>query len=292
MEPEEVVRLVERAGVAGCSEALLTLGELPEVHPEVREKLDGLGYASTVDYLADLCKQILEKGLLPHTNAGLLNKRELRRLRRYNASMGLMLECYAELPVHRGSPGKNPERRLKMIETAGKLRIPFTTGLLIGIGESFEDRVRSLGVLRGLHERYGHIQEIIIQPFKPRPGISMEAHRGPSEAEVLEIVALARSLMPDVGVQVPPNLVTDIERFLMVGADDLGGISSITPDFINPECPWPSVGELRRSILAAGFEPRERLPIYPKFVKDHRFMSEEVRKVVAELADGDGYRAG
>ena len=293
MSPEEVTESVERAKEEGCSEALITLGERPEVHAEAREKLEEFGYESTADYLVDLCRQILELGLLPHTNAGLLNEGELKRLRRYNASMGLMLECAAELPVHQNSPGKDPELRLKVIEAAGKLRVPFTTGLLIGVGESPEDRIRSLLALRKLHERYGHIQEVIIQPFVPKPNTPMANCSGPSETEVLKTVAAARRLMPEMNIQVPPNLLDSkwgLENFLLAGANDLGGISSVTPDFINPEHPWPSVSELRAAIERAGFVPRERLPIYPRYVKDERFMSREVRKLVLELADEDGYR--
>jgi len=207
MSPEEVIKLAEQAKAAGCSEALLTLGERPDVHAEAREKLGEFGYENTVDYLEDLCKCILELGLLPHTNAGLLSGRELRRLRRYNASMGLMLECAAELPAHAQSPGKGPELRLKVIEAAGKLRIPFTTGLLVGIGETSEDRVQSLLALRELHERYGHIQEVIIQPFVPKPNTPMANCVGPSEAELLATVAMTRSLMPEMNIQVPPNLL-------------------------------------------------------------------------------------
>lgn len=290
MFPEEVLKLAERAKATECSEALLTLGELPEVHAEAREKLKELGYKSTVDYLEYLCRHILELGLLPHTNAGLLNERELLRLRRYNASMGLMLECIAELPVHRNSPGKEPEARLRVIEAAGKLRIPFTTGLLVGIGESFEDRVCSLFAIRDLHERYGHIQEVIIQPFAPKPNTPMSNCAGPKDAELLTTVATARLLMPEMNIQVPPNLVSDVRHFLLVGANDLGGISSVTPDFINPNSPWPSVAELRAAIDRAGFIPRERLPIYPHYAKDLRFMSKEVRQLVLELADENGYR--
>ena len=291
MSPTRVLELAKRAKSARCSEALLTLGERPEVHAEAREKLEGFGYRKTVDYLVDLCKRILELGLLPHTNAGLLSERELRRLRRYNASMGLMLECATELPAHAQSPGKNPKLRLKVIENAGKLHIPFTTGLLIGIGESFEDRVHSLLAIRELHERYGHIQEIIIQPFAPKPNTPMTNSAGPNEAELLETVKMARMLMPGMNLQVPPNLVANVRHFLLAGANDLGGISSVTPDFINPEHPWPSLAELRTAIKRAGFVPRERLPIYPRYVKDEKFMSMEVRELVLELADGDGYRA-
>ena len=291
MSPEDVIGLTERAKAAGCSEALLTLGEVPEVHAEAREKLEALGYGSTVDYLEDLCRQILELGLPPHTNAGLLSERELRRLRRFNASMGLMLECATKLPAHAQSPSKNPELRLKTIEAAGKLQIPFTTGLLVGIGESFEDRLHSLRVLQELHERYGHIQEVIIQPFVPKPNTPMANHPRPSDAELLATVTAARSLMPEMNLQVPPNLVRDLNPFLLAGANDLGGISSVTPDFINPDEPWPSVAELRAAIERAGFVPRERLPIYPRYARNERFMSREVRKLVLELADEEGYRS-
>ena len=307
MLPSEVIELVGRAKKAHCSEALITLGEQPEVHAEAREKLEALGHESTVDYLEDLCRQILELGLLPHTNAGLQSGRELRRLRRYNASMGLMLECTAELPAHAQSPGKDPELRLKVIEAAGKLRIPFTTGLLVGIGETSEDRVQSLLALRELHERYGHIQEVIIQPFVPKPNTPMANCAGPSEAELLATVAMTRSLMPEMNIQVPPNLLGHngrviqkggyefkkaVKAVILAGVNDFGGISSLTPDFINPEDPWPGVAELRAAIVHVGFVPHERLPIYPRYARDEKFMSKEVRKRVLELADEDGYQAG
>jgi len=339
MSPEEVIELVERAKAAGCSEALLTLGERPEVHAEAREKLEEFGYENTVDYLMDLCRRILELGLLPHTNAGVLEEQELRRLHRYNASMGLMLECAVELPAHALSPGKDPRLRLETIEAAGKLRIPFTTGLLIGIGESFEDRIQSLLALRRLHERYGHIQEIIIQPFAPKPNTPMASCPPPGAEEVLATVATARSMMPEMNIQVPPNLLStgkacltsdtcilpktlgnvlpqtsmsylrhqgsdsgvagragfgfekNIEAALRAGANDFGGISTLTPDFINPGHPWPSAEDLEFAIRRAGFTPRERLPIYPRYAKDPKFMSKEVQKRVLELADEDGYRA-
>lgn len=292
MSPEQVISLAERAKAANCSEALITLGEKPEIHEGAREKLRELGYESTIEYLEDLCRQILNLGLLPHTNAGLLSKRELRVLRRYNASMGLMLECAKELPVHRGSPGKDPRLRLKVIEAAGELRIPFTTGLLIGVGESPMDRTRSLIEIRKLHERYGHIQEIIVQPFVPKPNTPMENCASPSEAELLAVVLTARSLMPEMNIQVPPNLVRDLRPLLAAGANDLGGISPLTPDFINPDNPWPSIDELRAVVEDSGFLLRERLPIYPRYARDERFMSKEVRELVLQLVDEDGYRAG
>ena len=291
MSPEEVLGLAGRALDEGCSEAMITLGERPEVHPWARKKLGEFGYSSTVEYLRDICRRVLDLGLLPHTNAGLLDRGELRRLRRYNASMGLMLECAAELPAHEQSPGKDPELRLRVIEDAGRLRIPFTTGLLVGVGEATEDRVSSLLAIRELHERYGHIQEVIIQPFAPKPGTPMAGLAGPSESELYETITVARGLMPDMSVQVPPNLVANVRHPIRAGANDFGGISAVTPDFINPERPWPSAAELRAAIESAGFVPRERLPIYPRYAKDERFMSKEVRKRVHELADGAGSRA-
>lgn len=290
MRPEEVAELLELAKEAGCSEALLTLGEWPEVHEEARRALDELGYREMTDYLEDLCKLALSYGLLPHTNAGILSERKLRQLRRWNASMGLMLECAAELPAHRESPGKDPKLRLEMIEMAGKLKIPFTTGLLIGIGESFEDRARSLLELMRIHEKYGHIQEIIVQPFIPKPGTPMANCPSPSEEELLAVVAVARLMMPSMNIQVAPNLVRDVGRFLIAGANDLGGISPVTPDFINPERAWPELEALRMMIRSAGFIPRERLPIYPCFARDPRFVSDEVCAALIELMDEFGYR--
>lgn len=306
MPPEKVIGMARLAKSAGCSEALLTLGERPEVHDEAKKELDRLGYESSVDYLEDLCRQILEVGLLPHTNAGLLSRRELNRLRRYNASMGLMLENIADLPAHALSPGKDPKLRLEVIENAGQLLIPFTTGLLIGIGETLEDRINSLMVLQEINARYGHVQEIIIQPFEPKQGTPMGSCSGPSESEFLAVISLARSIMPDINIQAPPNLLnhnggpSKSERFnfeksvasvIAAGVNDFGGISPLTPDFINPERPRPGTSELRAAIERAGFRPRERLPIYPRYAKDERFMSKEVKKVVIELADEEGYHA-
>ncbi|MEM3421159.1 MAG: 7,8-didemethyl-8-hydroxy-5-deazariboflavin synthase subunit CofG [Candidatus Hadarchaeum sp.] len=306
MSPEEVLQLARLGKRAGCTEALITLGEHPEVYPLAREKLDELGYRTTVDYLVDLCKQILEIGLLPHTNAGVLKPSELQRLRRYNASMGLMLETTAHLPAHSMSPGKEPKLRLATIEAAGKLNIPFTTGLLVGIGEGPDDRLQSLLEIKKLHERYRHIQEIIIQPFDPKPGTLMQSWQSPDEKTLLTTVALARATLTDVSVQVPPNLLSlngsvaqpggpefnaAVSRAISAGASDFGGISPVTPDFINFDHPWPSLAQLRAAIASAGRIPRERLPIYPRFINEERFMSSEVKKLVLELADEEGYRA-
>ncbi|MFH1821184.1 MAG: 7,8-didemethyl-8-hydroxy-5-deazariboflavin synthase CofG [Methanobacteriota archaeon] len=306
MSPQEILELAKRGKDMGCSEALLTLGELPEVHPLAREKLETFGHKSTVDYLVDLCEQILELGLLPHTNAGVLNGAELRRLRRYNASMGLMLESTAELSAHVQSPGKEPKLRLQTIEAAGKLRIPFTTGILVGVGENFDDLVQSVLEIIELYRRYGHIQEIIIQPFDPKPGTQMESCWRPDERTLLNTVAFARSVAPGMNIQVPPNLLShrgaivqpgssefkkSVADAIKAGANDFGGVSSVTPDFINVERPWPSVAQLRAAVEHAGFTPRERLPVYPHFINAGRFMSKEVRQRVNDLADEEGYRA-
>ncbi len=306
MSPHQIFELAKQGKEAGCSEALITLGEFPEAHVEVRSKLEGLGCASTVDYLVRSCKGLLAMRLLPHTNPGVLKKEELLVLRRYNASMGLMLENAVELSAHAGSPGKAPDLRIETIEAAGELRVPFTTGILVGIGERFADLVQSLLTIRDIQERHGHIQEVIIQPFDPKPGTAMGSGRHPDWGTFLEVVSFARSVMPEMSIQVPPNLLGSgggfarpgsrefdnaVAEAILAGANDFGGISSVTPDFINVERPWPTVAEIRSAIEHAGFIPRERLPIYPRFVKGEVFMSEEVRAVVDDLADEEGYRA-
>jgi FO synthase subunit 1 len=290
LSPEEVFSKVLKAKKLGCLEVLITLGEYPEFHRRAKEKLEGMGFRSTAGYIEALCRCVLKLNMLPHTNAGVMEVDELRRLRRYNASMGLMLECAAELEAHRESPGKNPGLRLAFIEEAGRLKIPFTTGLLIGIGETGEQRLESLKILREIQDAYGHLQEIIIQPFQPKPGTPMQNFPPPSEEEVLEAVRWAREIFPELGIQIPPNLVSDVIPFLEAGANDLGGISPLTPDFINPEHPWPNLEHLREKLRSAGFTLRERLPIYPRFVRREEFMSDEVKEVVERLADDEGYR--
>jgi 7,8-didemethyl-8-hydroxy-5-deazariboflavin synthase CofG subunit len=212
--------------------------------------------------------------------------------------MGLMLETTAEITAHRKSPGKDPKMRIRFIEEAGKLRIPFTTGLLVGVGETCEDRSLSLLEIKKLHERYSHIQEIIIQPFVPQLNTPMEKRPKPEVTELLSLVATTRLLMPEMNIQVPPNLLEDgdgarthrlVEKFLIAGANDLGGISPLTPDFINPEHPWPKLKELYTEIKEAGFIPRERLPIYPEYIKNG-FMSDKVAELVTKLAGEDGFK--
>ncbi len=291
MSKKEVMNLVKKAKKAGCTEALITLGERPEEEYEImRERLDEWGYETTVDYLVDLSKEILEKNVLPHTNAGILEKNEIARLRKWNASLGLMLESATDLSVHNKSVGKKPELRLEMIENAGKLKTPITTGILVGIGETQEDRVKSLIKLREIQQKYGHIQEIIIQPFTPKEGTPMEDRTPPEHSKIISTVKSAKDIMPNMNIQIPPNLTEQYKDFLLAGANDLGGISTITPDFINPEKPWPDISDLEEVVEEAGFELRERLPIHPEFVTDSKFMSPEVEEIVNELSDQEGYR--
>ncbi len=287
LTPEDVRRMLNSSH--GATEALFTFGEKPDVFEDFRNELGRLGYSNFIDYVADLCKLAVKMGFLPHTNAGILAKDEMKKLRRWNASMGLMLETTAELEAHSQSPGKKPELRIKTIETAGKLKIPFTTGILVGIGEGWEDRKRSLMAIRELHEKYGHIQEVIIQNFKPKPGTEFERRRSPSTGEMVKVVRMAREILPeDITIQVPPNL-TDFVTLIRAGARDIGGISSVTPDYINPEAPWPDVQRVRELLRFAGFELRERLPIYPGFVLSGWY-SRELEDLIQKLSDEEGYR--
>ncbi len=291
MSEEEVMNLVKKAKKTGCTEALITLGERPEGEYDImREKLDEWGYESTVDYLVYLSEKLLEKGILPHTNAGILEKAEIARLRKWNASIGLMLESVADLSAHEESPGKKPRLRLEMIKNAGELKVPITTGLLVGIGETQEDRINSLTKLKEIQKKYGHIQEVIIQPFMPKEGTPMEDKKPLNHSKIVNTVELAREIMPNMNIQIPPNLIQKYEDFFQAGVNDLGGVSKITPDFINPEKSWPDVSDLENVVKGAGFELKERLPIHPKFVKDSKFMSSEVEKVVSKLSDRKGYR--
>ena len=265
MPPGEAIRTLDASAALGCTEALFTFGERPGEVPGFTSMLGTFGYTDILDYVYDLSLAAIERGLLPHTNAGILSYEELDRLREVNASMGLMLETTADVPAHRDSPGKDPAVRIDMIENAGRLSIPFTTGILIGLGETMEDREESLGVIRDLHSRFGHIQEVIVQNFCPKPGTPMEGMPVPGTDEICATITLAREILPrDVAVQIPPNLI-DAARLVGCGVDDLGGISPLTIDYVNPEHPWPQIDELRR--VAGDAELRERLCIYPQYIE-------------------------
>jgi len=285
LPPEDIMGRLKKAESYGCKEALFTFGEAADQLEPVMDQLERLGYNNMVEYLFYICQETLDNTLLlPHTNMGILKYKELKMLREVNASMGLMLETSSprlmETIAHKNSPGKDPKLRIKTIEDAGKLRIPFTTGLLIGIGETIDERVESLLELRRIQDKYGHIQEIIIQNFKSKPGIPMEDYPEPTLLEMIKMVAVSKMLFPDVSIQVPPNLNRETcEIFLFAGADDWGGISPLTRDYVNPEAPWPEIGELERITRKAGFKLKERLPVYSKFISDE-YLSEMVLEKV------------
>ena len=298
MAPHEVMAVVREGEKLGCTEALFSLGDKPEaLFPEMRESLKALGYDSTLQYLEAMCELVLkESTLLPHPNPGLMSSEWLRRLARVSPSMGLMLETVnSDLlrpgAAHDNAPDKEPSKRLRTIEEAGKQGIPFTTGLLIGIGESVEERVETLLAIRALHERYQHIQEVIVQNFRAKPDIPMAAHPEPSLKDMLRTLAIARLILgPKMNVQAPPNLsYADFPRLLEAGINDWGGISPVTKDFINPEAAWPHFAKLRAETEARGFTLRERLALYPEFIAREEFLSPFVRKRLDQLSGPDGY---
>ena len=239
LPPAEAEHTLLCGAAKGCTEALFTFGERPEEEKGFEDEIKGAGFDTILQYCHAMCKRSIQTGLLPHTNAGILTAEELEYLKPVNASMGLMLETMAQIPAHRNSPGKIPEVRIEMIENAGILKIPFTTGLLLGIGETMQDREESLMVIRELHNRYGHIQEVIIQNFCPNPGTLMEKSQLIDFDEMCIVIQMARDLLPDdVAVQVAPNLA-DAASLIPCGVNDLGGISPLTIDYVNPGHPWP-----------------------------------------------------
>src|SRR5690606_1608780 len=275
LRPGEVELWLDRARALGCSEALFCLGDTPETaFPSYRQALSSFGQASTVDYLHWSARQALARGLLPHTNAGVLGERDMAQLRAVNVSLGLMLEsasprlCRPGLPHYR-APDKRPDKRLRMMEAAGALRIPFTTGILVGIGETRRERVESLLAIRRLHRAHGHIQEVSVQNFRAAPNTPMATAPEPSEAVVTGTVALARVVLdPDISLQVPPNLnPASLAALLDAGIDDFGGISPLTPDYVNARYPWPHLAALERSCAELGFRLRPRAPIHDRYVR-------------------------
>jgi 7,8-didemethyl-8-hydroxy-5-deazariboflavin synthase CofG subunit len=237
-----------------------------------------------------------ETELLPHSNPGVMGKKDLQRLKEVNVSMGLMLENLSDRLMrpgnaHDNAPDKKPALRLRTIEEAGKLHIPFTTGILIGIGETWEERIDSLFVIRDLHTRYGHIQEVIIQNFRAKPEIPMRDHPEPGHEEMLKTIALARLIFGgEMNIQAPPNLTPDnYDLYLNAGINDWGGVSPLTPDFINPEAPWPALQSLRDKSAEAGFELKARLPIYPEFIsRGDRFLPRSLVPYIERLSGADG----
>lgn len=274
MTPEEVLEVARAGEKLGCTEALFSLGDKPErAFPEMRETLRRLGYHSTLHYLEAMCEMVLrETSLLPHPNPGLMSAEWIARLARVSPSLGLMLETTSTNllqpgAAHDNAPDKVPVKRLGVIEMAGKQKIPFTTGLLMGIGETLEDRVDTLLAIRDLHRRYGHIQEVIVQNFRVKRGIPMQGWPEPTQGEMLRTIAVARLLMPEMNIQAPPNLsLPYYDELLDAGINDWGGISPLTPDYINPERPWPHLEQLELRTQAKGYHLCQRLPVYPEFV--------------------------
>jgi FO synthase len=297
MSPEEVLAVTRAGEKLGCTEALFSLGDKPEmIFPEMREALRKLGYRSTLHYLEAMCELVLrETTLLPHPNPGLMSAGWIARLAAVSPSMGLMLETTNDAllrpgAAHDNAPDKVPAKRLRTIEEAGKLGVPFTTGILIGIGESPEDRVDSLIAIRDLHEKYGHIQEVIVQNFRVKPEIPMRNWPEPTRAELLRTIAVARLLMPNVNIQAPPNLSDpDYEELLDAGINDWGGVSPLTPDFINPERPWPHLAQLEARTRAKGFELKQRLPVYPEFLGHASLASTLLSSRMNVAANANGY---
>jgi FO synthase len=289
MTPDEVIAWLERGRAQGCVEALFCLGDKPErAFPAYRQTLAGFGFSSTVEYLLWAGREALSRGLLPHTNAGLLDGDELERLRAVNVSLGLMLEsasdrlCAPGMPHHR-APDKSPARRLACLAAAGERRVPMTTGILVGIGETRKERIDALLSIAALHRRHGHIQEVIVQSFRARPDIAMAEAPEPLDAEVADAVSLARLILPDeVAVQAPPNLnPSTLELLLAAGINDFGGISPVTPDYINPGHPWPHLEALRAACARAGFVLSPRLPVYDGYLRRDGFLDGALRLPVA-----------
>ncbi len=293
MTPDEIRHTLERAAQLECVEALFCLGDTPETGlTGYRRLLRGWGFDDTVDYLVWAGERALERGLLPHTNAGVLSAEAMARLKRVNVSLGLMLESVSDRLCDRGgpharAPDKRPAVRLRMIREAGELKIPFTTGLLIGIGETWQERLDTLDAICDLHCKFGHIQEVIVQNFRAKPAIPMAAAPEPDEADVCRTVAEARGRLPaEIAVQAPPNLnPASIEALVEAGIDDLGGISPLTPDYVSPGHAWPHLGGLRTRLEAAGRRLHPRLPIYDRFIDRPGFLHPELRAAVQSHLD-------
>lgn len=299
LTPEQVVDIARAGAAAGCKEALFTLGDAPERrYSAAREWLEERGFARTIDYVRHCAELVLnETGLLPHVNAGVLEEDDYRMLRPVAASAGLMLESTSERLLqkgmaHHGSPDKVPALRLASLSAAGRARVPMTSGILIGIGETPEERMESLLALRELHREHGHLQEVIVQNFCPKPGTKMAEAPEASEADFLRTIAAARIILPgEVSVQAPPNLNDErLAELIDAGIDDWGGISPVTLDHVNPEAPWPEIERLEAVCARAGLSLVERLTVYPRFVTtdDRSWLDPAIRPAVLRLADAEG----
>jgi FO synthase len=282
----------------GCKEALFSLGEKPEeIYDFVRDDLRRFGHETTISYLREMCELVLaETGLLPHANPGIMTRDEVAMLRESNVSMGLMLETTSERlhekgEAHFNCPGKIPELRLDTMRYCGEQGIAFTTGILIGIGETWAERIDSLFAIKDVQDEQGNIQEVIVQNFRVKDDIAMRHRDEPSVLEMLRTIATARLVLgPGMNIQAPPNLTPDdYGMYLLAGINDWGGVSPITKDYISPEAPWPKVEELRGVTEEAGFELVERLAVYPEYATNDRFVRERSRDAIASFADEKGF---
>ncbi len=293
MSADEVVTVARQGADAGCHEALFTLGERPELrYPAAQDWLSTHGYKSTIDYVIAMAQLVLnETGLLPHANTGAMNRDELEALRTVSPSQGMMIESLRDdLDCHRDAPDKVPQRRLDTLETAGELRIPYTTGILVGIGETREDRIAALEAIADSHSRHGHVQEVIVQNFLPKPGTAMFKAPSCPRGDFLETIALARLILPsEVHVQAPPNLSDDFGDLLAAGVSDWGGISPVTADHVNPERPWPDLDRLREVTEAAGLTLAPRLTIHPRYARTPEWVDEGLQFAVMDRSDSDAF---
>jgi 7,8-didemethyl-8-hydroxy-5-deazariboflavin synthase CofG subunit len=293
MSKQQIIELLQLAKKYRCVEALFVTGEQPEKkYGEAREWLKNNGFKSTTEYLIHASEIALEQGLFPHTNAGNLDFEEMKELKKTNVSMGVMLENVSERLSEKGMPhylavSKRPKARLEILENSGKLGIPMTTGILVGIGETMEEIIDSLFAIKQLNQKYANIQEIILQNFQPKPDTFMKNEPSADEQYFKTAVALSRIIMPQMNIQIPPNLSPkSYQSFLTVGINDWGGISPLTPDFVNPEFSWPEINKVDENSKKAGFNLKCRFPTYPEFFS---FISKELRDKMTIIEDKDGY---
>ena len=289
---QQITELLDLAKRYRCVEALFVTGEQPEQrYQEARDWLKENGFASTSEYIIHASELALEKGLFPHTNAGNLDFDEMKELKKTNVSMGLMLENISDRLTEKGMPhflaaSKRPKARLEILENAGKLQIPMTTGILVGIGETIEEIIDSLVAIKELHQKYGNIQEVILQNFQPKQDTRMKDKPSADEKYFKIIVALSRIIMPKMNIQIPPNLSPrSYQSFLSVGINDWGGISPLTPDFVNPEFSWPDISKVNENSKNAGFDLKCRFPIYPEFFS---FISKELQEKMKDMQNEEG----
>lgn len=293
MSKQQTKELLQLAKKYKCVEALFVTGEQPEKkYQEAKEWLNENGFNSTVEYLVHASELALETGLFPHTNAGNLNYEEMKELKKTNVSMGIMLENVSERLTEKGMPhylaaSKRPKTRLEILENSGKLKIPMTTGILVGIGETMDEIIDSLFAIKQLNQKYGNIQEVILQNFQPKQDTQMRNEPSANEKYFKIVVALSRIIMPQMNIQIPPNLSPkSYQSFLEVGINDWGGISPLTPDFVNPEFSWPEISKVEEYSKKAGFDLKCRFPIYPEFFS---FISKELRDKISIIENEEGY---